>query len=74
VSQAVAASQQTMPAMPHMSVPTANTAGQVAASETVHLQVKEWSFEPKSLLLPAGQPVTLVLGSGPSWQAPGCAS
>jgi FtsP/CotA-like multicopper oxidase with cupredoxin domain len=40
---------------------TTHDAHAAAASQPVVLQVKEWSFEPKTLQLPVGQPTTLVL-------------
>jgi len=40
---------------------TSTTAAVADSARTVHLNVKEWSFEPRSLQLPAGKPVTLVL-------------
>ncbi len=46
---------------PSMSTPRAATAPTSTAATEVHLNVSEWSFSPKQLQLPAGQPVSLVL-------------
>src|SRR5436305_10800694 len=48
----------TAPATIQASAPS--SVGSLTPAE-VHLSVKEWSFTPKSLQLPVGKPVTLVL-------------
>src|SRR5690242_17319156 len=49
--------QQVQPSAQPVSAPTAVQ----AAPAEVHLTVKEWSFQPATLQLPVGKPVTLVL-------------
>jgi uncharacterized cupredoxin-like copper-binding protein len=51
----------TMPARDVSTMPMSAAVSSVPTADSVRLTVKEWSFEPKSLQLPTGKPVTLVL-------------
>jgi uncharacterized cupredoxin-like copper-binding protein len=53
--------QSTSAAHDMTTMPMAGVLTAPPTTDSIHLAVKEWSFEPKSLQLPAGQPVTLVL-------------
>jgi manganese oxidase len=42
-------------------MPMGGVLNSAPSAESIHLAVREWSFEPQSLQLPTGRPVTLVL-------------